>query len=381
MRYYDKLYGEIHLPDYMDQVIETRLFRRLHDVATSPLPRGLSTHPHASRFEHSIGVCHLMNLAVQANSLRPMESLLLTSALLHDAGNPPFAHLSEPILRKVTGKNGESFLRDTIQEFAPNGLFESLGTTTEDILEMVTGNKPPLSNLLHGSMDVDNLDNVGRYWFTCTGGEKPFNGEAIASAYRLGREVPCYLPFERMVEARKWQDTRALVYRKVYDEPDLGGAMMIFRAMDLAHKHGEITEDFFYLSDIEAMGFLSRCNARSAFLVRQAVNRQWYKMVYAVETKKPSEKLIANCDNVYDTRSTVADQLAEKFKIPPHAVCVYVGKGRGVRTIHLPFVRADKSLVKDERATKQTYRFKVYVAPEYTSKALEVGYWAENLLR
>ncbi len=380
MRYTDKVYGDITLPDYVGEIIETPLVQRLHNIATSPLPRDLSTHAHASRFEHSLGVCHLMNLVVKANNLTQMEPLLLISALLHDAGNPPFAHLSESILTKVTGKNGETFLEDMLEEFMPKKLFGSLGVTVEEILSMVTGNRPPLSDLLHGSMDVDNLDNVGRYWFTCTGGKKPFNGEFIASAYRFDEEGKCYLPIQSMEEARRWQQTRQMVYRKVYDEPDLGGAMMIFRAMNLAFRQGKIAKDFFYLSDIEALGLLSHCTEESGHIMRHVAKRNWYKMVFSLETTKPPKKLVDGCENVYDSRSTIADQLAQQFAIPPHAICVYVGKGRDIRRINLPFMCVDGSIIRDEKITDPIYRLKVYIDLEHATKATKSRNWIERLL-
>lgn len=384
MKYNDQLYGAIEFPDYIGELIESPLLQRLKDISQGVLPQRMVTWPLASRFEHCVGVCHLMNLALKKSDSKPYEKLLLVSALLHDAGNPALSHLCEPFLRKLTGKDGESFLEDTISKLASLHIFDSLGISPEQIVKMVTGNDKPLSVVLNGSMDVDNLDNVGRYWFVRSGGEKLFDAEFLASSFSTLLkdgiiDSEWLLKGDCIEEAKKWQQARRLVYGKIYGEPDLNGAMMIYRAVYLAQELGEITEEFFHLSDTQAIEYLLSCNEWSAHLARRTVAHNWYKLIYSVETAEPSPGLL-NVAKFDTSRSAVANYICEQLKVPNGMVCAYTGKGKDLRKITLPFIHSDGSVTHDSSDPKPIYRYKVYIDPDYLHKAESAKFWAEYMI-
>lgn len=383
MRYNDYLYEEITLPDYLSELIESPLVQRLRNISQGVLPQSMVPWSLPSRFEHSVGVCHLMNQVLKSNSLKSYEPLLLVSALLHDAGNPALSHLSEPFLKKFNGKNGESFLEDTILKFANTRFFDSLGITSEQVIKIVTGNNKQLSDVLHGSMDVDNLDNVGRYWHKASGGEKRFNAEYVARSYHfepiMGLEGMWLLISECEEETKKWQDTRKDVYAKIYGEPNLNAAVMIYRAVYLAQELGEINEEFFHLSDTEAIYYLLDCNLWTAHLARRMVKNEWYPMVYSLETTEPSDSLV-RCIKLDGFRNAVANYICEQLKIPNGMVSAYAAKGNDVRSIHIPFIHSNGQVSLDVSDSKTIYRFKIYIDLEYKDKATEVKFWANYLI-
>ena len=383
MIYNDYLYGKISLPDYIGELIESPLVQRLKDISQGVLPQSMIPWNLPSRFEHSVGVCHLMNQVLKSNNLKFHEPLLLVSALLHDAGNPALSHLSEPFLKKFNGKNGESFLKDTILKFANTRLFDSLCITSEEVISVVTGNNKPLSEILHGSMDVDNLDNVLRYWYKTTG-EKRFDAESIARSYRfepaMGLEGLWFLMSNCQEETKKWQGTRKDVYAKIYGEPDLNAAIMIYRAVYLAQELGEINEEFFHLSDTEAIQYLLNCNEWTSHLARRMIKHEWYPLVYSLETTEPSDSLV-QCIKLDGFRSAVADYICEQLKIPNGMIGAYVGKGKDARSIHMPFINSDGHLFLDDSDSKTIYRFKIYIDPDYTDKTTEVRFWANYMIK
>lgn len=384
MQYNDPLYGPIEFPDYIGELMESSLLQRLKDISQGVLPQRMVTWPLASRFEHCVGVCHLMNLALKKRNSKQYEKLLLISALLHDAGNPALSHLCEPFLRKLTGKDGESFLENTISKLTSLHIFDSLGITSEQIVKVVTGNDKPLSVVLNGSMDVDNLDNVGRYWFVRSGGEKLFDAEFIASSFHA-LLTDGFIDSEWMLksvcldETKKWQQARGMVYGKIYGEPDLNGAMMIYRAVYLAQELGEITENFFHLSDTQAIEYLLSCNEWSVHLARRTVSHDWYKMIYSVETTEPSSGLL-NVAKLDASRVAVANYICEQLKVPKGMVCAYTGRGKDLRKITLPFIHPGGSVTYDPSDPKPIYRFKVYIDPDYLHKAESVKSLAEYMI-
>lgn len=377
MKYDDPLYGTIELPDYIGELMESPLLQRLKDISQAVLPQSLVPWKYASRFEHCVGVCYLMSLVLQENKSLNSPELFLVSALLHDAGNPALSHLGETFLKKQTGKDGESFLQDTVSKFASLHFFETLGISAEDVIRMVTGNLKPFSTVLHGSMDVDNLDNVGRYWFVRSGGERLFDAEMIASSYRFydrwSLDIRC------MEDAAKWQVARGRVYGEIYKEYELNANMMIYRAVYLAEVLGEIKEDFFHLSDTQAVEYLLECNAWSSHLARRAMAHEWYPLVYSLETTEPPKTFADRC-KMESFRSMVADYTREQLKVPAGMVCAYAGKGRDVRKIELPFVHPDGSVTHDQSDPKPIYRLKVYLDPDYLHKAEGAKFWAEYMI-
>ncbi len=315
-----------------------------------------------------------MDYALRTNreTSKQYETLLLVSALLHDAGNPALSHLGETFLKKQTGKDGESFLEETISRFAVTHMFDRLGIDPEQVVKIVTGNRKPFSDILNGSMDVDNLDNVGRYWFARSYGEILFDAESIASRFGLITfsdpqiNDKWFLCAECIEETQKWQTARAHVYEKIYGEYDLNSASMIYRALYLAQERGEINEDFFHLSDTEAVDFLFRSNYLSAHLVRRAMANEWYPLVYSLKTTEPPAGL-TRLLRQNDARSLVADYMSEQLAIPTSVVCCYAGKGRDVRRIELPFVSETGHITFDESDPKPVYRFNIYLDPDYVN--------------
>src|SRR3989344_262940 len=109
MKYNDPLYGTVELPDYIGELMESPLLLRLKDISQAVLPQSLVPWKYASRFEHCVGVCHLMSLVLQQNkdtiwsrSKFNSQELFLVSALLHDAVNPALSPLGETFLKRHT---------------------------------------------------------------------------------------------------------------------------------------------------------------------------------------------------------------------------------------------------------------------------------------
>ena len=119
MPYYDPLYGEWNPPPIVEALIHTPLMARLRRITQSVLPNELIPDgPIPSRFQHCMGAAYLATRVVEENPHLPedIKTLLPVAAVLHDAGNPPFSHLSEPFLQEVWNRNGETFLASVLHD-------------------------------------------------------------------------------------------------------------------------------------------------------------------------------------------------------------------------------------------------------------------------
>ncbi|HET8793976.1 MAG TPA: HD domain-containing protein, partial [Nitrososphaeraceae archaeon] len=104
----DPIHKYIRFTEVEKKLIDTEVFQRLRKIRQ--LAGAHLVYPSAqhTRFEHSIGVMHLVGLAAQTlldkgyiNHNEDVESLRI-AALLHDIGHGPFSHLFEEVLMQNT---------------------------------------------------------------------------------------------------------------------------------------------------------------------------------------------------------------------------------------------------------------------------------------
>jgi HD superfamily phosphohydrolase len=345
------------------------------------LPLSCMVLPVPSRYEHCIGVAHLAHLAVLANSGKRISRLylrLIIAALLHDAGNSALSHLGEPFLFWQTGMNGESYLRVMLHGTRTAKILERLGITIEMIVKLVTGTGQTASfgELVHGSMDVDNLDNVLRWHFATSGGVRLVDSELIARAFRRGYGG-WYLddPDGRIfAEAQRWKQARRAVYAEIYSEPHLAGAAMIYHAVDLAYEAGQIQREFFHLQDEQALRYLSKRNSISRGIIQKAQAHRWFQRVYALETTDAQSKISKLCATkqefgVTRQRRKVEDMVRAATGVPREAFCIYAGAGKDSRKIELHFRGSEGSKGRyDTDDAIPINRMIAYVDPDYVSR-------------
>lgn len=372
MVYHDQLYGIIELPDFIERLMHTREMIRLRNITQSVLPNYLLPHgPIPSRFQHGLGACYLATVVLKNNpTLSNYDKILPVAALLHDAGNPPLSHLGENFLKEVTGKDGESFLEDILDGSETEKILKEMGVSAVEIVSLVMGQKKPVSDIVNGSMDVDNLDNVGRYNLAAGLGAKSFAAVRIAASFRFSGSEWTLLD-ECYEEVKKWQEVRSIVYRAIYGAPTLNVTTMVYRALELAFGQGKIKRDFFFLDDAKAVEFLhANCGSQTSFLIDRALRWDWYEEVFCLESAKPTPKFKTLAVN-WKSRKIIADRLSQELNVPAEMVAVYIGEGRDKRKVTIPFVAKDGLRKYDNDAHESIYRFKVYIPQElFTKKEL-----------
>lgn len=61
-------------------------------------------------------------------------------------------------------------------------VLQKYGMRVEEILGLVTGKTKPVAEVLTGSLDIDNLDNVGRFNRIACLGAQDFDAQKIAAS-------------------------------------------------------------------------------------------------------------------------------------------------------------------------------------------------------
>ncbi len=299
-----------------------------------------------------------------------MAANLFLAALLHDVGSPPFSHLTEDFQHELTGMNHEEFVKEALKEEKLKQLIKKNKGELSLIIKMIQGELSPWGDLINGSIDLDNLDNSLR-WGLGAGVFKTkfYEPEEIVNAFML-QKGKLVLNISYQSNILKWELARRLVYDLVYSDVNLGPGSMVSRALYFAFINKEITQDFFYLTDSQAFFLLeNRFNPACQKLAQAARFWHFYLLAGKKETEKPSKKLKNICLN-WKQKFQLADKIALNLKIAKEDVCLYAGKDKGFKRIHLPFV-GDEQRKQHLPLVPLKWRVKVYLHPKHKSRLKE----------
>ncbi|MBQ6107509.1 MAG: HD domain-containing protein, partial [Thermoguttaceae bacterium] len=177
---------DVPLTPRVRRIIDTAEFRRLASVRQLGFVSLVYPGAMHSRFEHSLGVFRLAaillkQMAHDADFVRivPTEAceLFLLTALLHDLGHYPYAHLIEDLHLGIPSHEEEisRFLLDPDCEVSQI-IRSDWRVFPEDVLYLLAGKKPAaptllsenftlyklLSSILSGPVDIDKMDYLQR---------------------------------------------------------------------------------------------------------------------------------------------------------------------------------------------------------------------------
>lgn len=161
-----------------------------------------------------MGFAYLANIVCAHNPWIRLfqQQRLIASALLHDTGNSCLSHGGEPFLLEMTGKNGEQFLEDILHDSDAEIVLRRYDLTIRDVVSMVTREDRPFAEVLCGSLDIDNTDNVFRYIATTNLPIVGYDPKALASAFQYDG-VRWALSHNSYSLVQKWLEARDQLYR------------------------------------------------------------------------------------------------------------------------------------------------------------------------
>ena len=93
----DNLYGFVEIKDIAQKIIDTPEFQRLRFIKQLGFTHFVFPNAHHTRFEHSIGVYHLINIFIEELSKSTeiderLQEIIAISGLIHDMGHVSFSH-------------------------------------------------------------------------------------------------------------------------------------------------------------------------------------------------------------------------------------------------------------------------------------------------
>lgn len=233
----DILYGQIEIPDVLVPFLTIPEFVRLRGVRLSNVDsiqfKDLNG---PTRWDHAIGVLHLVQICARAKRLDDTQILHLSLAgLLHDIATPPFAHTAEYVLSDFDheSETGRLLSGEMSQDVAPDASIylseapqfhkacRSLSHQTglridpEVVARMVIG-EDELGYLIAGTLDLDNADNVTRATMSMGFQVDRTLPQRIASWLGHQDAAPIDLADSGESDVMTWLDYRRTMYGAFY---------------------------------------------------------------------------------------------------------------------------------------------------------------------
>ncbi len=170
----DPIHGYIEIDDLAIAIIDTvemQRLRRIRQLGFSYLVYPGANH---TRFEHSLGVYHLMNVLLDRLEVaKEEEKELLVASLIHDVGHGPYSHVTEPLIKRFTGKSHEDiedtiFKQDAEHSKTIAEVLEEYRLDKRKIISYIKGERAEyeaervFAKILNGEIDVDKMDYLVR---------------------------------------------------------------------------------------------------------------------------------------------------------------------------------------------------------------------------
>lgn len=411
---HDPVYGGMRLIgpvlDLVD-VPEVQRLRRIHQLG---LANAVFPGAHQSRFDHSLGVAHLIGrLAGELDLPEEERDLMLAAAMLHDIGHPPYSHTLEFLMIDYIGMDhvelGGAILRGDVSACTPEEAerLKELGVRSAaeilaerkidpgELTRLLTGKheKPYLGQMLNSEVDVDQMDYLMR--------DAHFTGVALGKidVDRLLRTITIHR--DRLAISHKGIDAveglltaRALMFSSVYFHHTTRTAELMFaNAVDRAiSPDGPITRDNFYrMTDEEMNERLYEIEGYPRDIITRLRYRQLFKSAHIDRRGKlgPDEmKALGETYGKWGRVRELQDEIAERAKVPEGSVIldapimeIAISEPR-LAKVEVPVLTGEKLEKLSEVSTlatalkdRQTPRYflRVLTAPKHLKKVAEVA--------
>lgn len=335
---HDPVHGSMRLSGLVLDLLDTPEVQRLRGIRQLGFANLVFPGANHTRFEHGLGVAYLVErLGSELELPKDELNLLLAAAMLHDVGHPPYSHTLEYLMKDyldedhmtLTGKilKGKASIcdPDELTELQKLGVpiatdvLSKHGVNPNELARLLLGKhrKPLLGQIIHGNIDVDQMDYLIR--------DAHYTGVAhgMIDIDRLMRTLVVHknrlVITDKGIEAVEGLLTaRALMYTSVYFHHAVRIAeMMLANAVEFAIEHEGIINrtNFYRITDSELIESLHSMSGYPREIITRLRYRKLFKTAYVEGrrelTSAEKKRLIrkyGKWHNVRDLQNAIADE-------------------------------------------------------------------------
>jgi len=303
----DSVHDHIEVGGVAEALLDTPPVQRLRRV--SQLGTVVLVYPSANhtRFEHSLGVYHLADRALDCLSIAGQQAeRVRATALLHDIGHAPYSHNVEDLLYRQTGK-----YHDDVHGLVGDGpvarVLAEHGLNPDRIADLVAG-EGELGQLVSGELDVDRMDYLVR--------DAHHTGVPYGTIdhERLVRELR-FVDGELVLDEGNVQTAESLLLARALMNPTVYAHHVariakstLRRAVEALLGAGAGAERVRRMDDHDLVAALRDCDAAAEY-ARRLDERDLYKRaVWAEMDATPRALLEADHDEIRAHERTIADE-------------------------------------------------------------------------
>lgn len=155
----DPIHDYIELDELTLALLDTPEMQRLRRIRQLGFSNLVYPGANHTRFEHSLGVCHLAQHLIKQVDEHQQEELR-AAALLHDIGHGPFSHALEELLACYTRKRHDD-VKDLLRKGEISEVLKEFSLSPSSIAEHIKGETSP-GQIINSEIDVDRMDYLVR---------------------------------------------------------------------------------------------------------------------------------------------------------------------------------------------------------------------------
>ena len=300
---YDALYGVIHLPDFIWEILTVPEFQRLREIRLCNINSlCLTGGANINRYEHAIGTCYLAIKCLESWLLKKDISekermIFLIAALLHDLANGPFGHSIEYIEQKrgfnpedaftkvVLNIDSDYSFRQNIHEeifFGNNRLLARIlksklnfSKADTELIGSIINGEGSYGKLISNVIDLDNIDNVYRLAYHI--GINKSSDVPLKLAQSLSVINNELIVNDQSIDLiEDWFNVRRTLYNYLLLNPEeFAGKCMLADAVGISLKVTKVPFKWFY-SDYDLLLALQDINSENDIIISRLMTGDLY---------------------------------------------------------------------------------------------------------
>ena len=314
------------------KIIDHPIFQRLRRIRQ--LSGAHLVYPGAqhTRFEHSLGVMHIVGQAAQALKEKGIIKTddianIRLAGLLHDIGHGPFSHIYEEVLQKKTKTSHEEIGQELILRTEIGDIISNSGLDKKFITKLAFGDSKFqfMNEIISGTLSADMMDYLLRDGYFTGAEHAKIDHKRITQSLdvyqrNLALDKSALYSFESMMHSR-YQMFKAVYFHKTVRSAEV----MLLESLHLAYEELGLSslslEDYIKLTDDFVLEKLVSLPTYSSELKRAkkfAINYQNRKLLKCVFERVLTKNARLGKMNT----SKIRQNLSKKSKVDSNEIFV-----------------------------------------------------------